>query len=205
MLHPLSCNSALLFDLKKCLKSLDRPPVATVRSDRPRVILGCRAQPTAKTLSRPFSGALLTNVIQVVRGRKVETSEGWRRESKPSGCPHQREPKKKKSGSKTTGCFTEWGKKNGADKCTTALPPPRVQRSCASPAGWWTGPRAKGGGGGRGGEDTREKKSGTAQSQTSSCSGRARLTGGGMFLLFSGRRASLVPNVRAGGPVQGTL
>lgn len=57
-------------------------------------------------------------------------------------------------------------------------------------------------------EETRRKKRETAQRQTSSCSGQARLTGAGrdvlfFYFLFSAgevtrRRASLVPNSGAG-------
>lgn len=157
MLHPLSCNSALLFDLKKCLKSLDRPPVATVRSDRPRVILGCRAQPTAKTLSRPFSGALLTNVIQVVRGRKVETSEGWRRESKPSGCPHQREPKKKNLGAKQPAASPSGVKKTALTSAPPPSPHPGFKGHAPALQAGGRGPGPKEGGG-EGEERTRERR-----------------------------------------------
>lgn len=97
----------------------------------------------------------------------------------------------------------------GGDRST---PQPWVQRSCASlQAGGW-GPGQRGGEQKQKKEETRRKKRETAQRQTSSCSGQARLTGAGrdvLFFIFSrwGDAAACVARaqLRGGAPVQGNL
>lgn len=86
------------------------------------------------------------------------------------------------------------------EKCTTALGSEVMRQPCRQE----DGARAnKGESRNEREEETRRKKE-TAQRQTSSCSGQARLTGAGCFVLYfsagevTRRRASLVPNSGAG-------
>lgn len=183
------------------------------------------AQQTAKTLSQLLAVLAVTDLIQVVRGswtkglkcreergmEAVRREKKWRRETKPNGCTHQQEEKKKQeAGSRTTNWLTadwptnrKWN--NGADHSPyrwrqRSAPQPWVQKSCASPAGRM-GPGPK-----------REEQKQKREEETDSAAphvimqwiGSANGGGAGCFVLYfsagevTRRRASLVPNSGAG-------
>ena len=214
-------TSPLLFDFKKRFKKSEASSGCHVQTTSLNTVSSPTRLNTAKTLlwllavswfiSFRFVGAVGR------RGWRVNKSEGWRKEEERDESKGLHPPRGGKNKKQHNQLVDRWltGIQE-VEKRSWPFPPYRwrqkctslwVQRSCASPAGGKIGPKR-----GRAKWKRQGKERETAQRQTSSCSGQARLMGAGrdvLFLFFSrwGDTAACFARarLRGGAPVQGNL